>query len=240
MAVYLPVMDTISIIAVNMLKPLLTTLIFTVLFSCNSFAQDTLPYISVKNFSGKIIISWKNTYGANITTINIQRSYDSLRNFTTVGSVLEPMNRENGFVDSRPNGDKAFYRVFVSFEGGRYIFTKSYRPVKDSINRMPVKVDIYTNVETPKGFIPSKFIYTGKDDNVVINLPDAGTKKYSIKFFDENANPVFELKQITEPYLTIEKVNFLRSGWYFFQLYNNGLLEEKHKFFIPKEERKIH
>lgn len=223
-----------------MLKTLLTTIFFVMLFACKSFAQDTLPYISVKNFSGKIIVSWKNTYGANITNINIQRSYDSLRNFTTVGSVLEPMNRENGFVDSRPNGDKAFYRVFVSFEGGRYIFTKSYRPVKDTISGLPVKIDLYTKPEVPKGFVPSRFIYTGKDDNVIINLPDVTSGKYSVKFFDEKGTPVFELKQITEPYLIIEKVNFMRSGWYFFQLYNNAVLEEKHKFFIPKEERKQH
>jgi hypothetical protein len=223
-----------------MLKPLLTTIFFVTLFASKSFAQDTLPYISVKNFSGKIIVSWKNTYGANISTINIQRSYDSLRNFTTIGTVLEPMNRENGFVDSRPNGDKAFYRVFISFEGGRYIFTKSYRPVKDTISNIPVKIDLYNNTEIPKGFIPSRYIYTGKNDNVVISLPDAESKKYSIKFFDESEKLVFELKQITEPYLIIEKVNFMRSGWYYFQLYNNGVLEEKHKFFIPKEERKQH
>ena len=223
-----------------MLKTLLTTIFFVTLFTGKLFAQDTLPYISVKNFSGKIIVSWKNTYGANISAINIQRSYDSLRNFTSIGSVLEPMNRENGFVDSRPNGDKAFYRVFVSFEGGRYIFTKSYRPVKDTISNIPVKIDLYNKTEMPKGFIPSRYIYTGKNDNVVISLPDAESKKYSIKFFDESEKLVFELKQITEPYLIIEKVNFMRSGWYYFQLYNNGILEEKHKFFIPKEERKQH
>ncbi|MEN9568937.1 MAG: hypothetical protein RL172_168, partial [Bacteroidota bacterium] len=64
-------------------------------------AQDTLPIISVKKISDKVIVSWVNNYGANISTINIQRSKDSLKNYTTIGSVLDPMNKENGFVDGR-------------------------------------------------------------------------------------------------------------------------------------------
>ncbi|MFT3681297.1 MAG: hypothetical protein QM791_13555 [Ferruginibacter sp.] len=223
-----------------MLKPFLLVLFFGCVYTGNLHAQDTLPRILVKNISGKIIISWKNTYGARINNINIQRSYDSLRNFTTIGSVLEPMNRENGFVDSKPPTDSMFYRVFIAFEGGRYIFTKSARPFKDTISTIPKNIVEYEKVVTPKGFIPSRFVYTGRDNNVVLNLPDPGSKKYSIKFFDENEKPVFELAQLTEPYLILEKVNFKRSGWYYFELYSNGKLEEKHKFFIPKEERKQH
>ena len=106
--------------------------LFLIAPASQCFAQDTLPKISVKNISNKIIVSWKNTYGANISNINIQRSYDSIKNFTTIGSVLEPMNRENGFVDNKEPTAYVFYRVFVAFEGGRYIFSKSYRPVIDS------------------------------------------------------------------------------------------------------------
>jgi hypothetical protein len=222
-----------------MRKTLFTIFIFSTLCSSKLYAQDTLPNIAVKNISGKIIVSWKNTYGAYISNINIQRSTDSLRNFTTIGTVLEPMNRENGFVDNRPGGEKMFYRVFVAFEGGSYVFTKSYRPVKDSIATLPAKVDENEKIVpvAPKGYIPSRYIYTGKDNHVIINLPDAPNKKYAVKFFDDNGNALFELKQIAEPYLILEKVNFIRSGWYHFELYHNGELEEKHKFFIPKEEK---
>ncbi|MBK7883760.1 MAG: hypothetical protein IPJ81_08135 [Chitinophagaceae bacterium] len=65
-------------------------------------AQDTLPKISVKNLGGQIIISWKNNYKRPVTTINIQRSYDSTKNFYTIGSVLNPQNIENGFADAKP------------------------------------------------------------------------------------------------------------------------------------------
>lgn len=208
--------------------------------SFTAFAQDTLPRITVTAISNKVIISWRATYGARISTINIQRSSDSIKNFTTIGSVLEPNNRENGFVDNKAPSPNLFYRVFVAFTGGSYVFSKSYRPVIDTI---PIKVPEAVVVvpppphveDPPVGYVASKYIYTGKDNNVIIELPDAGISKYSVKFFDDNDKPVFEISEVTEPYLIIEKVNFLHSGWFYFKLYENGIIKERHEFYIPKE-----
>jgi len=221
-----------------LLKPLFIS--FLILgISSGSFAQDTLPRITVKSFGNKVIVSWRTTYGARITAINIQRSGDSVKNFTSIGSVLEPNNRENGFVDSKAPAQNMFYRVFVAFAGGSYTFSKSYRPVIDTGStggEMPDIPPAHQYVpEEPSGFVASKYIYTGKDDNVIIDLPDAGNSKYSIKFFDDNDKAVFEINKVTEPYLIIEKVNFLRSGWFYFKLYENGIIKERHDFYIPKE-----
>src|SRR5690348_11090752 len=84
-------------------------------FTTRSFGQDTLPNISVKKLGAKVVISWKNNYGATINTLNIQRSYDSTKMFTTIGSVLNPMNRSNGFVDTKPPSEKMYYRLFIAF-----------------------------------------------------------------------------------------------------------------------------
>ncbi|MBL0359407.1 MAG: hypothetical protein IPP72_22230 [Chitinophagaceae bacterium] len=220
-------------------KTLYATCIFILAFSTANYAQDTLPRLTVRNISNKIIISWRTTYGAKISNINIQRSPDSIKNFTTIGSVLEPNNRENGFVDSKAPNANMFYRVFIAFEGGRYIFTKSYRPFIDTTTTITLVTDpskpVPLTPPEPSGFIPSKYIFTGKDNNVVIDLPDATNSKYSIKFFDENDNPVFEISKISEPYLIIEKVNFLHAGWFYFKLYQNGVIKEKNQFYIPKE-----
>lgn len=210
------------------------------------YCQDTLPKISVVDRFGKVIISWKNVYGATISNINIQRSTDSLKRFTTIGSVLNPLNSENGYVDSKSPGGKIFYRVFVAFEGGNYLFTRSYRPVIDTTKEAVMELE-KEKVEIPEDkkeknkpalppvFVPSKFVFTGKDNNVVINLPDAETQKFSIKFFEENGTPLFELHTIKEPYLILEKVNFLHAGWFKYDLYNNNILLEKFKFYIPKD-----
>jgi len=232
-----------------------TVFILFILFSFSrqqAAAQDTLPRLTVKNINNKIIVSWKMNYGANISTINIQRSKDSLRNFTTIGSVLEPMNRENGYVDYKATSPDMFYRVFVAFMGGTYLFTKSYKPVKDSITSNGLSAieedkllqsekpttdlnPVKPTVAKPYVYTPSKFIFTGKENSIIIQLPDAGNNQYSVKFFDDKDKPVFEIGKVTEPYLIIEKVNFLHSGWFYFKLFDNGILKEKNQFYIPKE-----
>jgi hypothetical protein len=211
---------------------------FLLLFlSQQLFSQDTLPNITVSNINDHILVSWTNPYST-LTTINIQRSFDSTRNFTTIGSVLDVNNKKNGFIDSKPLSLTMFYRIFLSFEGGTYLFTKSSRPVKDTAKALPdFKEFQQSTVNT--WFVPSKLVYTGKDNNVIIALPDAGKKKYSIKFFEENGAFIFELNKITEPYLTLEKVNFMHSGIFDFEIFENGVLIEKHKVYVPKDGKPV-
>lgn len=210
-----------------------------------SFAQDTLPKISVTQLGNKVLVSWVNTFES-VTTINIQRSYDSLKGFTTIGSVLNVKAKDNGFVDSKEFIPPRYYRVFISFEGGTYMFTQSHRPVTDTsknvaeikeneIKENGIKEVIKQKLPTQTYFIPSKLVYTGKENNVIISLPDADKKKYSIKFFEQDGTPLFEIKKVSEPYLTLDKVNFMHAGLFNFEVYADGLLVEKHKFYIPKD-----
>jgi hypothetical protein len=230
-----------------------------------SRAQSILPDITVKNVGGKIIVSWRNEYALPVVTLNIQRSYDSLKNYSTIGSVLNPQNKENGYADINPPYNKMYYRVFIAFEGGSYIISRPVRPVKESavtIQTASGKDSIITPVERypwqvnplldssivlpptgtpskPAITYPSRRIFTARDNSVVIHLPDAPVKKYSAKFFDENDRAIFELNKLNEEYLIIEKVNFVRSGWYHFEIYESGELVEKNRFFVPKDARKI-
>lgn len=262
------------------------------------FAQEILPGITVKNYNGKIIVSWKNQYPVEVKTINIQRSFDSAKNYNTIGTVLNPQNTENGFVDENPPYNKMYYRLFISFDAGNYIFSEPVRPVKELPQLSPMitqdvtvvplkKEDIIkeskkepvTKTELPaekkeetpiaKGgkklkepvaknkkekkpvaskpdpvvpdenavSYPSRRIYTAKDNNIVINLPHFESRKYTVKFFTEDDKPLFELSRIKEEYLIVEKMNFLRAGWFYFELYENGKLLEKNKFFIAKDSR---
>jgi hypothetical protein len=82
---------------------------------------------------------------------------------------------------------------------------------------------------------PSRRIFAAKDNNVVINLPHFESRKYVVKFFDEEERPMFELNRIKEDYLIVEKMNFLHSGWFYFEIYENGKMIEKNKFFIPRD-----
>lgn len=271
------------------MRKFLYLFLITLLVSVNDLlAQATLPDISVRNINGKIIVSWKNEYNRGTQTITVQRSFDSLKNFSSIGSVLNPQNTENGYADENPPYNKMYYRVFVSFDGGEYLFSKSRRPAKEARltnTDKPVLTDSATiirkimeesNIAKPiliKGMniskivmqprspslkkmetrpiarlpimtegpdfvlYPSRRIYTGKDNNIIVNLPDAVKKKYHAKFLDEKNKLLFELTYLNEDYFIIEKVNFLHGGWFNFELYENGKLIERNKFYIPTDNK---
>jgi hypothetical protein len=285
------------------------------LFTKGAKAQDTLPNFSVVNkAASRNLVSWTNPYPFT-SQISIQRSTDSLRNFTTILSVPDANVPQNGFVDTRADTGRVYYRLFVVLDKGRYLFTKSRRPapdtaisssepilqdnqrvvLSDSLNTKevitlqeklkktaqntprPQKQEryfvvrrkdvlssvnesnfkrfrdsiVYTTRDTMvfeavdtvviKPFVPkeiyraSRYVYTERYGNVMIALPEAGKKKYSIRFFEDYNNPVFEIEEITSSSLVVDKTNFVHSGWFWFELYENGKMKERHKFFIPKD-----
>jgi hypothetical protein len=354
----------------------------------NAKAQETLPGFSASlKPNGKILISWRNTYPS-VNQISIQRSSDSLHNFVTLLTVPDPRIPENGFVDSKANGRKMYYRIFILFPNSKYLFTKSKRATLDSeeppvVVTKPVakdkpasviqpessaqkqvsipvekqitppvekqkvlpaeqqnlqpsvnntaktdkpvveeekylvlpKIDnsrIYYMVESPnikkpavnnpskikaptievdkvlyvkrrdsvimllpgnqvrrfsdslvkqtkdtlffvnadtlqiKPFVEvyhepkevykiSIYVFTSKDGNVTIALPDYSHKKYYVAFYEMDSTQVMAVKDIRDAQLIIDKTNFGHSGWFRFELYEDGKLKEKNKFLIPRE-----
>jgi hypothetical protein len=51
----------------------------------------------------------------------------------------------------------------------------------------------------------------------------------------EEEEVLFELNNITEKALTLDKSNFIHSGWFRFELYNGDQLVERHRFYVPKD-----
>ena len=218
-----------------MRKILLAILLITGI-SQISLAQDTLPKISVTKLGRKVLVSWVNPY-SNTANINIQRSADSLKGFSTIGSVINVDASTNGFVDTKeflPSNQ--YYRLFISFNGGTYVFTQSLRPVEDT-SQINIAVEI-PFVEQPGGkswFVPSRSVYTGKYNNVIISLHDAEKRKYTVRFFEDDGTFLFEINKIFKPFLILDKVNFVHSGLFNFELLDNKIVIEKHKFYIPKD-----
>ena len=253
------------------------------------FAQAILPDFTVKNTNGKITIFWMNNYEKPVKGISIQRSYDSTKKFSSIASITKPQSTVNGFTDSMPPYNKMYYRLFIGFDSGEYIFTKSKRPELNTIldysqfiNNMnvlyeknmqlqeenqqlkqelavalavknkpafkPVKPSspVKTPVEPEDSEVivkkavtyPSKRIFTDKDNNVVAMLNNARTINYRIRFLTEDNKLLFEIKNPAEDYFVIEKVNFIRAGWYLFELYESENLLEENKFYISNEEKK--
>lgn len=213
-----------------------------------SQAQDTLPKFSLRNAgNNRIIVGWINKY-EQVKQISIQRGLDSLGAYKTILSVLDPSAQQNGFVDTKAPGTRMFYRLFIVFDGGKYIFTPAKRPFADTAagakpnGATETKTDTAV-VATPKiepvipkkpEWVPSVYVYTNKDGYVFINLPDADQKKYSLKVMEESGDLLFELKNIRQTALTLDKANFYHSGWFNFELYNDEKLVEKNKFYLAR------
>ncbi len=218
-----------------MRKILLAILLLTGI-STFSLAQDTLPKITVTKLGRKVLVSWVNPY-SNIANINIQRSADSLKGFSTIGSVINVDASTNGFVDTKeflPSNQ--YYRLFISFNGGSYVFTRSLPPSEDTTNlNIPIEIPLNEDPRGKSWFVPSNHVYTGKDNNVIISLRDAEKRKYSIKFFEDDGTFLFEIDKISKPFLILDKVNFIHSGLFIFELLEHKSIIEKHKFYIPKD-----
>ena len=257
--VYLLLMDIkihIFLRFVIMKRLILLFFIASVATAKSLIAQDTLPKFSVKNVgANRIVIGWINTFET-VRQISIQRSFDSTKNFKSILTVADPSIPENGYVDTKANSDRMFYRLYIMLDKGAYLFSDAKRPILDTVVKKDaaVKTDLpgiavpvlisdsvvigpVNGNNRPKAelYVPSKRIFTFKDGYVRIILPDETDKKYNIKFFSSDNELLFELKDVKERNFKIDKANFYHAGWFKFELYENEELLEKNKFYIPKE-----
>ncbi len=239
------------------MKKSFTLFLFVFALYFSSFAQDTLPRFTVSNMgNNRIVVGWVNTFET-VTQISIQRSFDSLKNFKSILTVADPSSRVNGFADTKAPAPNMFYRIYIQLDKGVFLFSESKRPVWDTLmargpitrpdnNRLNIPIipldstnigAIANGTVKPKSdhFVPSKYVYTVSDGYVRIQLPTEDDKKYSLKFFTINDEPLFELKDVKERDFKIDKANFYSSGWFRFELYQDGELLEKHRFFLPRE-----
>lgn len=212
-------------------------------------AQDTLPRFSVTNAGGnRFIIGWVNNLGA-MRQISIQRSFDSTKAYKTILSVADPNAVQNGFADTKAPNDHMYYRLFYVLGNGSYYFTAAQRPRLDTArtaqgettqDTKPGTDTIATGKEKDPevaknlAFVPSFYVYSNNNGNIYINLPDADKKHYSLKFFDDANTFLFDIKGVNETGLTLDKTNFYRAGWFWFELYNEDKLVERHKFYVSR------
>lgn len=237
-------------------------------------AQDSLPAFTVKERNGMVIIGWLNPH-PELTQLIIQRSVDSLTGFRSIVSMPDPTAISNGYVDKKPGVANSYYRIYYVNPGGRYLFTASWKPVKDSLKISPnltlqtssnelnvdtinasgkrgltpdkalrIKRDTGTGINlsgkiddniSENAFTPSGLIFTNNDGNLIIALPDANRKKFSLRVFKEDGTPMFQMRNIKEPQLLIDRSNFLHSGWFKYDLFEDERLREQNRFFIPPE-----
>jgi hypothetical protein len=99
-----------------------------------------------------------------------------------------------------------------------------------SINITPPVV-----TQSKKVWRPSVYIFTAADGNIMIRLPEAGLKKYSITFLKEEGRPLFVVAPVKQAPMIIDKSSFLKSGWYYFELRDGEKVIERNKFLITRD-----
>ncbi|MDP1811488.1 MAG: hypothetical protein Q8K66_08785 [Sediminibacterium sp.] len=82
---------------------------------------------------------------------------------------------------------------------------------------------------------PSVYVYTNAQGYVTISLPLVKQHNYSIIFYEEDGSELFSIKNIKEPELILDKVNFFHAGWFRFELFEDNKLKEKHSFQLTKD-----
>ncbi|MGH2642412.1 MAG: hypothetical protein ACRDE2_00560 [Chitinophagaceae bacterium] len=210
---------------------IILTISILIIPGISAYSQALLPHTTVYNKNGANYISWTSGY-TGIKQIGVQRSQDSLFNYATIGFARDPDKKVNEFLDKKPPAGKVFYRLFVLFTNNSYFFTD---PSSESL-AFPQSVAMgvpRNNVQNgPNVFQPSIYVYTNSDGNVNISLANVKSHHYEIRFFDSNNNFLFDLRHIENPLLILDKSNFLRAGWYSYELYDNDKLIEKWRFYI--------
>ncbi|PSL29894.1 hypothetical protein [Chitinophaga ginsengisoli] len=252
------------------MKQLSRTILFAVFFAVfitSGFlvkAQTTITPPVFPNFSaliktGKIQLEMLSGF-RDVKFIGVQRSLDSVLNFSTIGLVASPNDLRIGYQDVKPLPGSNYYRLFIQFNNGRYFYSNIILAIPDStidgskklqladvkeaiaaakeagVNTNPTATTKEKNAPPKEEKIvwhPSNYVYTTADGNVNIKLPDAPEKKYSVKFFEPDGSFLFEIDEVKEPFLILEKAIFLHSGWFNFEIDLNGKPYEKWNLFIP-------
>jgi hypothetical protein len=123
------------------------------------------------------------------------------------------------------------YNLFLKFRDSIYTNTK------DSL------LSVGQNLVVIHPYIPgagewraSQYIFTDRSGELNLRLPQAGEKKYALHVYEaDGKTQLFFLKNIPGTNLVINKANFMHAGWFVFELYEDGKLKERNKFFIQKE-----
>ncbi len=97
----------------------------------NAYAQPQLPEVIGAAQRGITLIAWTAQFDG-IKSIAVQRSSDSVYNFTTIGYVKNTKKGPQGFVDGHPLPGKNYYRLYIAFSSDLTWFSNRLRVEVDS------------------------------------------------------------------------------------------------------------
>jgi hypothetical protein len=121
--------------------------------------------------------------------------------------------------------------------------TLDYIPKKDPIDPLKIYLE-KTAVTTFKPMIETEkiggesilktnpLLFINKENNLMLILPDINKRKFHLHVYKEDGTNVFQMRNIKDPHLLIDKSNFIYSGWFKYEMFEGELLIEKGRFLI--------
>jgi hypothetical protein len=86
--------------------------------------------------------------------------------------------------------------------------------------------------DTSQGCVQSAIVRHNKNGDMIISIPAGLQGRYRIRFFGDDKGLLFEIRQIQDPVLIVEKYNFRHAGLFQYELYRDNSLVEKSSFRI--------
>lgn len=133
-------------------------------------------------------------------------------------------------------------QIFIKDKLYKELSKSSYNHFKDSIfkntkdtltrkDKNTVILSPVYKIELQENWIPSIYVFTNSKGNLAIELPNTQSKRYSLFIYDGKLL-LHNITNLKEDKWVVEKSNFYHSGWYQFELYCDGELLERNKFYL--------
>ena len=91
---------------------------------------------------------------------------------------------------------------------------------------------LYRGEDTTLTASSSRIVHKARNGDIIIAIPANALGRYRVRFFDEKDRMLFEIRQIGDPLLIIEKYNFGHAGRFRYELYRDNVLAGSSSFSI--------
>ncbi|MGI9191635.1 MAG: hypothetical protein ACR2IL_05890 [Chitinophagaceae bacterium] len=96
------------------MKKLLSLLLILFCVEAAHAQFPDLPGVNIVTVNAQNVLKWNSNYDG-LAFIAIQRSKDSIRNFSTIGQLAKPKKGHLFYTDTKPMPGRNFYRLQISF-----------------------------------------------------------------------------------------------------------------------------
>ena len=118
-------------------------------------------------------------------------------------------------------------------DAGKFLHSSSWNSHISGIS--PLYMDKDTGWLSPVDErISSRYVRRERNSDLAIVVPDL-CGKYKVRFFDGQDQFLFEIRQIRDSLLIVEKANFRHAGRFQYEIYRDNVLVERNTFIIKTD-----